>query len=383
MRVYCKLERSYYKIEIDMVEIDLRRQSEQQLIDGTKEIKLNMKDTASAQQTTSGSDHEDNSSGIQADEMSANSDAQEIDMNLVNEARALLKDEFEKDSEGKYSAVYYEELMDSQSAATCWRFIIHAQFDMKAALELMKQTLEWRKSYGVDQILEKNDEAAKEFWLFGPMHWTGTDRQGQDVVYVVGRNYRKPESDFKPYIRRFVTHSLFTWDREHHQDLDQFTVVFDVSNSGYRNIDLDFTTWLISVRDHLPARMKAIFIVGIPFILQPVIKMVIGWLPDTYKRITHCGTIEGLIHENIDPTQLPLEAGGQRQEEFYRLAPKDAPWAADTEIFSSEKMQKAIHDCIGFAIDKKRKERLEQLQRDFEAGKLDSALTTPEKKSNK
>lgn len=266
----------------------------------------------------------------------------EVDMDSVEELRALMRAEFETNSE-KYAPNHYEEIMNPHSAYTCWRYISHKGGKINEAFELMKASLSWRRESSIDEM--DRSELIKEFWHFTPIPVSGQSREGHDVVYVLGKHYRKPHAKLKAFIPKFCANILFGWDREHDLDLKQMHVIFDVTDTGYRNIDLDFMTWLISVKDFLPDRWHQFSVVGIPFIVRPLIQLILSWLPENYRRITHLGSFERLVTDAVDAQNLPVEVGGER-DETYKLAPPDAPWASESSVFSSSEMLKHVEDCI-------------------------------------
>lgn len=285
----------------------------------------------------------------------------EVDLDLVDQLRALMRAEFQIHSD-KYAPNHYEEIMNPNSAYTCWRYISHKMGNINEAFELMKSSLSWRKETAIDDL--DRSELIKEFWHFTPIPMSGKDREGNCLLYVLGKNYRKPNGKLKAYIPKFCANNLFGWDRGHDLDLSRLHVVFDVSDTGYRNIDLDFMSWLLSVKDFLPSRWHRFSVVGIPFIVRPLIHMIISWLPDNYRQLVHLGTFQALVREAIDEDNLPVEVGGTCSESSYKLAPLDAPWASESAVFSQTEMLKYVEECI--LMNDTKRGQMRQLQMDHE-----------------
>lgn len=289
-----------------------------------------------------------------------------IDSELVGKLRQLIKEECDGKEE-KYSARHYEDLMDESSMHTCWRYLVHCNLDLKETFDLVKSSLAWRKENQACEQLGPN-EVAKEFWLLAPLIMSGKTRDGDEILYVVGKNYRRPGAPLRNSIRRFTTRILFDFDQKHARDFQQLMVIFDVSNTGFRNFDLDFMAWVVSIRDFVPARFSQIQVLGIPFLVRPLVRLIISWLPEKFSRLVSCGTFEQLVAPQVEPNQLPVELDKSTVEhETYRLAPVDVPWAADSPIYSDESMQKALEDSVGFCFSKERRERLIQMQLDYES----------------
>lgn len=289
-------------------------------------------------------------------------DAQPLEPELIKEAREALKTDYELNGD-KYSSKHYADIMDKKSPLTCWRYLLHCRSSVGDAVELMKSALVWRKENQADESL--SSKLVKEFWFHAPMMFSGESKKGEDVLYIIGRHYRKPEAHLRPHLLMYTTNLLFDWDRKHQHDLRQFCFVFDVADTGFRNIDLEFMTWLVSVRDYLPARISQIYIVGTPVILRPVIRLIVSWLPEKFSKLVQCGSHEQLVEQNIDKDQIPREVGGLA-DESYRLGPVDAPWQADMPLFLEPSMQRAIQDSLWFHTDDARTSRLVRQQINYE-----------------
>lgn len=289
----------------------------------------------------------------------------EADLSRVEELRSLLKKEYDDhdDFEGTYSKYHYDELMDPSSPNTCWRYLLHCDQDIEAAFELAKANLAWRKENRIDTIVA--EDMMKDFWLRAPIGFTGKTKSGNDLVYAIGKNFRKPDVTVRQAIRDFICYVMFDWDRKHKHDLEQYEVVFDVSDTGLRNIDLDFSFWLVSVRDVTPARCKAIYFVGIPFLIRPVIKLIISWLPERFRRIAYCGTYDQLVRANIDDESIPEEIGGKADNKW-RLAPIGSKWAHEHDSPEASEIFEKICKACNFNTSQEYLDRMYKMQLDYE-----------------
>lgn len=272
-----------------------------------------------------------------------------------------------------YSKWHYDELMDEKNPYTCWRYIQHTRKSIDDCICLMLAALEWRYHNQVDPCMN-NGSMIKEFWHMTPVVRCGKDKAGNSVYCIIGRHYRKPHSMLKDTIRAFIVNLLFEWDRIYTQSFQKLTIIFDVSNTGYQNIDLDYMSWMVSIRDFLPSRIANIYVIGIPFLIRPIVRLIISWLPENFRNILQCGSWQELVLSNIDENELPIELGGSRPDE--RLAPPDAPWWCESELFEKDKIE-AIEWCIGFSCDQETRDKRRQMQLEFEAS---LALPKQEKK---
>lgn len=290
---------------------------------------------------------------------------QAIDSGLVGKARDLLRErcEISEEYQSIYCQEHYDELMNDEPAASCWRYIIYNDLDIDKAVESMMKALVWRKE---NNIKDLNDKLfIKEFWHWAPIGFTGKSREGHDVMFVVGKRYRKPDPICKHMIRNFVMHMIWKWDKEHRKDLSQMVLVFDTTSTGYSNIDLDFTAWLTTIVDYLPARIAAVYVVGIPFMVRPLIKLIISWLPERFRRLIHCGSFDELVRANIDDDAIPVDVGGTC-DESYRIASIESLWLDESPHADDTKLIDAMRDSICFNISEHKLETLRQLQIDHE-----------------
>lgn len=291
---------------------------------------------------------------------------EQIDRELVSETRKRIKREIELDESifGLYSEEHYEEIIKQEPPFTCWRYILHSQRKPDVAVKLMRDTLIWRHENQVDDI--DSAEMVKEFWHFTPIVKCGKDKAGNSVYYIVGKNYRKPDSSLRQIIRRFTLSILFGWDKQHRDSFKKMTIIFDVSDTGFQNIDLEFMSWLVGIRDNLPARIANLYVIGIPILIRPIVKLIISWLPENYSSLVHCGTYDDLIKSNIEDQELPVEVGGTNQDNSNRLAPIEAPWMADSTIFGDPAMQQAVEWAIGFSVNEATRNERRQYQLNYE-----------------
>lgn len=295
------------------------------------------------------------------------------DMELVVKAREALRCEFLNkidELSQLYSMEHYDELMEADAPYTCWRYILYCQRNVTQAVDLMRKTLIWRKENRIDVMQPR--ELMKDFWLRAPMGFTGKTNDGHDLIYVVGKNYKKPDGSIQQRIREFVAFLLFEWDRKHRYDLEQMTLVFDVSDTGFRNFDLSFSAWLTEISDYIPARVHAVNIVGIPYLMRPMVRMIVSWLPERFRRITYCGSFDELVAKNIDQHSIPVEVGGKAPD-TWRLAPVDSSWCHESDLPNSDKVFEKICQCCSFNTSQEHLDKLYQMQRDYE-NKIAAAL---------
>lgn len=306
-------------------------------------------------------DDDDDLYEMPSEHMSESED-EELDLALVEGVREKLKLEYEQDRD-KYAEQHYNDIMSDKWPQVCWRYLLHCNKDVEQTLQLMLAALAWRQDNHVDEL--SPSQMCKEFWHMTPIIKCGLDKLGNSTFCIMGKNYRKPDAILKQMIRDFCTYVLFDWDEKNKDNMRKLTVIFDVTDTGYRNMDLDFMSWLVSIRDFLPTRFGRIYVIGIPYLIRPIVRLIISWLPANFRSIVHCGSYEQLIVQNIDSDQLPEECGGCSKM-LNRIAPVEAPWMVDAKTFEDPKVRQAIEDTIGFNISQEVRDQRRQVQIDFE-----------------
>ena len=321
----------------------------------------------------------DTNGGVKLQESKQKPQAAEanIDRALVRRAREQLRRQLEAEAAelgeqvvaNKYSRAHLEQIMAPERWETCWRYLAHTSLNVDEAVDLMRHNLVWRQENKVDSL--RFDQFPKELFFKIPMNFTGRSRSGHELIYATGKNYRKPEGqDMKQLVRSFLSCIIFTWDREHQHDLDKFILVFDVSNTTFRNMDLDFSAWLISLRDLLPSRILACYIVGVPFLLRPLIRLIVSWMDERLRRLVFLIGWQQLFdgpEPVLDLEAVPKEAGGSAPD-TWRLAPVELPWPEERGDLFSEQMLAKIDAAIFFQPDaQERLVEISELQRRHEA----------------
>lgn len=299
--------------------------------------------------------------------------ASKAELELVDNVREMLRAELgsandsnQLEDEQKYSREHYAHILEPKSPHTCLRYLRHRNLNVGETVALMKEALEWRRKH-FDPI--KVEELAKELWLGAPFSFCGHTRDGTcDLLYCVGKNYRKADNCVRYLFRTFTTHAIFGWDTKNRNTMRKFYIVFDVTNTGIRNIDMDFAQWVVSIRDYVPARIEAIYVIGIPFVMQPFIRLIISWLPEQFKRLVHCGSREEYLEPLFDENNLPCDVTGKQRadKEMYRCAPPQTPWLDDCPHLS-DKIRQAIEDSTGFCVDAEKRAYLRDLQMYYES----------------
>lgn len=285
-----------------------------------------------------------------------------IDLELVGEFRELLRDEFEK-NEDLYCKAHYNDLMNPAAPIVSWRYLAYMQSSVQDAVDLAIKALIYRKENDIDN--SSNHQQVKEFWLYTPLNLTGKLENNTELIYLIGRDYRRVGGWFSKIVINFIQHLLFGLDKRHAYDEKKITLVFDVTNTGLSNTDLDFMAWLVKAADLLPSRVHKIYVIGIPFILRPIVRLIISWAPQRLSSLIKCCTFEEMLSDGVSLDVIPCEAGGKLGDSF-RLAPLDAPWLEDSAEYNKKKIIDAIEYSLLGNFSAEKKQRLKKMQIEYE-----------------
>lgn len=118
----------------------------------------------------------------------------------------------------------------------------------------------------------------------------------------------------------------------------------------------------VSMMNYWPSRIYAVYVIGVPFILRPVVRMIISWLAEEWRSRVFCGTSEELLLPNIDTQQLPGYLKGSMDERVCRMAPIEARWAKDMKEFQDSQSMKHLEHFLGFYLTSEQKEEMKLLQ---------------------
>ena len=160
----------------------------------------------------------------------------------VEDLRQLFMDEYQSNPD-QYDRIDYSKIIDKSQPWHCWRHLNQYQFNMEKAFDNMKNSLKWRKENSVNHL--KNDDFAKEFWLYGPILQCGRNKDGNSVVYMIGSLFKPPKDKMRNQFKNYICNVLNTQDNSL-TPKEKVVIIFDDSNTTIMNFDLDLMRWAVS-----------------------------------------------------------------------------------------------------------------------------------------
>ncbi|XP_053352780.1 motile sperm domain-containing protein 2 [Clarias gariepinus] len=242
----------------------------------------------------------------------------EQDLELkVQETRQRFKDDFVQDSAQKYDSRDVERLL--RDDALVQNYLTWRLFVVDDALKMIDESFQWRREFNVNDLTESSIPR----WMFetGAVYLHGYDKEGNKLFWFRVKLHTKDGKtilDKKRYVAFWLERYV---KREPGMPL---TVVFDMSESGISNIDMDFVKYIINCfKVYYPKSLSKMILYEMPWIMNAAWKIVKTWLgPEAISKLKFVSKSE--VTQYIDPEHLPPHMGGTDQFKYsYPPLPDD------------------------------------------------------------
>ncbi|KAJ7585061.1 CRAL-TRIO domain-containing protein [Mycena floridula] len=227
-------------------------------------------------------------------------------------------------AEGKFD----EERMDD---AMLLRFLRARKFDLPAAKAMLLAAEEWRKTFGVDNIIKtfnfkENTEVSKYY----PQYYHKTDKDGRPIyiqrlglldvnaLYKLTTQERQLQSLVYEYEKCFAER-LPASSKVCGHPVETFCSILDLKNVSLSNFYhvKDYISQASSIgQDRYPETMGKFYIINAPFAFAAVWSLIKPWLDEvTVNKISilKSSQYKEKLLEQIAPENLPFEFGGTCQ----------------------------------------------------------------------
>ncbi|XP_045909635.1 motile sperm domain-containing protein 2 [Micropterus dolomieu] len=262
----------------------------------------------------------------------------------IEETRQRFKNEFLQDSTDKYDSRDLERLQTDDALVEgylTWRLYV-----VDDALKMIDESLQWRKEYGLNDLTESTIPK----WMFetGAVYLHGYDKEGNKLFWFKVKLHVKDAKtimDKKKYV-------AFWLERYAKKEPGMpLTVVFDMTESGLSNIDMEFVKYIINCfKVYYPKFLSKMIIVEMPWIMNAAWKIVKSWLgPEAISKLKFASRSE--IQTFIGPEYLPPHMGGMDPFKYsYPPLPDDdfqTPICENGPIVSEDEMESKEGDAEG------------------------------------
>ncbi|XP_028992515.1 motile sperm domain-containing protein 2 isoform X2 [Betta splendens] len=221
----------------------------------------------------------------------------------IEETRQRFKNEFLQDSTEKYDARDLDRLQTEDSVVEsylAWRLYV-----VDDTLKMIDESLQWRKEFGVNDLTEGSIPR----WMFetGAVYLHGYDKEGNKLFWF---NVRLHVKDAKTAMdkKKYVAFWLERYAKK--EPGLPLTVMFDMTDSGISNIDMDFVKYVINCfKVYYPKFLSKMIIVEMPWIMNAAWKIVKSWLgPEAISKLKFASKSE--VQTFIGSEYLPPHLGG-------------------------------------------------------------------------
>ncbi|XP_059356691.1 motile sperm domain-containing protein 2 isoform X1 [Carassius carassius] len=241
---------------------------------------------------------------------------QEIE-SKIEETRQRFKSEYVGESQDKYDSRDVERLFKDDALVE--GYLTWRQFVVEDTLKMIDESLQWRKEFTLNDLTESSIPR----WMFesGAVFLHGYDKEGNKLFWFRVKLHIK---DAKMILdkKRYVAFWLERYaKREPGMPL---TVVFDMSESGLSNIDMDFVKYIINCfKVYYPKFLSKMIMYEMPWIMNAAWKIVKTWLgPEAISKLKFVTKSD--IQTYVGPEHLPPHMGGTDQFKYsYPPLPDD------------------------------------------------------------
>ncbi|CAF3610991.1 unnamed protein product [Rotaria sordida] len=197
-------------------------------------------------------------------------------------------------------------------------YIQHGQFgpdfDADRALQIFNISMSWRKSHNVYDV--STNEFPADYFDRNGIYFKNRDMSNYPLLHFDVRTFKKGQEDNET-VKRFITYNFERHIRRHPGE--KIVILFDLSETGLRNLDLDLVKFIISsVQIGYPGLLAYMMIYKMPFILQAVWRLIRSWLPAEAEQFIKFVDAKS-ITQYVQPDQLSIAMGGNDTTNYVHL----------------------------------------------------------------
>ncbi|OXA37926.1 motile sperm domain-containing protein 2 [Folsomia candida] len=158
------------------------------------------------------------------------------------------------------------------------RFIAHAESNMDTASTLLYECCQWRKDFGTNDLDDTN--IPRDLLEKGVLFIRGKDKWGKKLLVFKAQNHTKGTVEIE-HLQKLVVHAFERIEKE--SKSDQISIIFDMTNTGWSNMDMDFVRYLITLlKTYYPYFVNYLVIFSMPWLLNAAWKIIKTWLPEKF-----------------------------------------------------------------------------------------------------
>jgi len=190
------------------------------------------------------------------------------------------------------------------------RFLLDHSDDESAAFNALCKCLRWKCEFGVH---DRTDQYFPlEFWTLSGWEMAGRNRESHQIVWGITKHDQYFE-ELALLRKQFSGHVVEKVDRIVKETGcinitdGNGTSMFNLNNRELQNFQME-------VINYYPGLIHAMYMVDIPWILHPMIKLIFGLMEPKMASISHLiGVAE--LPALVDPKWIPIALNGEREKQ--------------------------------------------------------------------
>ncbi|KAK2708487.1 motile sperm domain-containing protein 2-like [Artemia franciscana] len=220
------------------------------------------------------------------------------------------------------------------------RFLLHQDSEMDAAFKMAMDALKVRFEYKIDDL--NPDMFGEKFLSVGGFFQRGCDKDGCRIFVIKPKTRTDEKTD---ELKKLL---LYWFDRLERESEEKITVFVELTGCGIRDMDMDFTRFLVScLQEYYPYFLNYLIMFEMPWILNAAWKVIKSWLPPKSQAVVKFLDPKSLP-EYIAPDQALVEWGGN-DAYTYRFIPEKTQIEATSAngLSALEEMRRKVHFADG------------------------------------
>ncbi|XP_015795828.1 motile sperm domain-containing protein 2 [Tetranychus urticae] len=206
------------------------------------------------------------------------------------------------------------------------RYLLHCKGNIESALPMLRESMRWRKSFGVNNL--KETDFPKEYYLSGSFFTYLPDRKGNAMVYIRGKLHRKI-AEWSEIHKKFFVFIINKLDKE--MGGHRYAAFWDCEGAGLANVDTEMLSFMVTtISSYFPYGLEYVLLHELPWVLNAIYHLAKSWVPEHYQRLAVFANRSN-ITDYIAPENLPDYLNGTCTVN-YRNVPEGVPTARECEL---------------------------------------------------
>ncbi|XP_017780171.1 PREDICTED: motile sperm domain-containing protein 2-like [Nicrophorus vespilloides] len=191
------------------------------------------------------------------------------------------------------------------------RFLMHHDGDQQLALNMMWDVMEWRKTFGTNDITEST--VKMDYLVDGGFFSRGRDKDGAAIFIFKCKKHTKGSKNSDD-LKRLVVYWIERLERQ--EKGQPITLFFDMEGCGLSNMDMEFTQYLIGLfKLYYPYFLNYIIIFEMAWILNAAFKVIKSLLPE--KAVQKIKMLKKADIDSYVPLDQALKCWGGQDDYIY------------------------------------------------------------------